>query len=302
MRRLLRFFSILACLAALAPTVRADDVEEISCEGPLVGDNTRYPNMRVLPRFARDFVSLPGSVVAWDSADWARFGAFTMPTGALMWPIEPSLDVRVNKWLRAHETPKADKFFVKIGTLPESFFLAGYGAVLFSTAWLTKNDRLFEYATLALETIGQVQFWQVATKLMIGRQSPYQVKGDGEPGIYGPTRMYFPGGTPSGHAITAWSMLFVLADYYGHWPLYAFATLGGIYVSASLVYERQHYLSDVVIGAGMGIYIARFIVKHRSSRYRCRAKKQRASWGERLTVMPVAMPGQAYGLVFSLQL
>jgi membrane-associated phospholipid phosphatase len=96
-------------------------------------------------------------------------------------------------------------------------------------------------------------------------------------------------------------MLFVLADYYGHWPLYAFATLGGIYVSSALVYENQHYLSDVILGAGMGIYIARFIVRHRSSRYRCKAKQQR-TWGERMTVMPVALGGQGYGLVLSLQL
>ncbi len=301
MRRALCFFSVLACLAVLASSARAQEAEEVSCEGPLQEDSTRYPHMRVVPRFARDFAALPASVVAWDDADWARFGAFTLPTATLMWPAQPSYDVRTYRWVEKHRSPALDTMFLKIKTIPESAFLATYGAVLFSTAWLTKNDRLFEYATLALETIGQVQFWHIATKLLIGRQSPYQVKGDGEPGIYGPTKVSFPGGTPSGHAITAWAMLFVLADYYGHWPLYALATVGGMYVSAALVYENQHYLSDVVLGAGMGIYIARFIVRHRSSRYRCKAKRQR-TWGERMTVMPVALGGQGYGLVLSLQL
>jgi membrane-associated phospholipid phosphatase len=301
MLRVLGLLSVLACLCSLSAPVRAQEVEEVSCEGPLQSDSTRYPNMRVVPRFFHDFAALPASVVAWDDGDWARAGAFAIPTTALMWPAEPSYDLRAHRWIKRHERPGLEKFFLKIKTIPESAFLATYGAVLFSTAWFTKNDKLFEYATLALETIGQVQFWHVASKMLIGRQSPYQVDDGDEPRTYGPTRLHFPGGTPSGHAITAWSMLFVLADYYGHWPLYAFAVLGGTYVSAALVYQRQHYISDVVLGAGMGIYIARFIVRHRSSRYRC-GPRMRKNFRERMVVVPVAMPGQGYGLVLSLSL
>ena len=99
MRRVFCFLSVIACVAALAPAVRADDVKEISCEGPFQGDDTRYPNMRVVPRFARDFLALPGSVVAWDNADWARFGAFSMPTAALMLKLSPVSS-------RAHTPPR----------------------------------------------------------------------------------------------------------------------------------------------------------------------------------------------------
>src|SRR5690606_3854061 len=165
-----------------------------------------------------------------------------------MWPIGPSLDVRAYDWLKRNDRKHLRKYFPKIKTLSISSFLVGYGAVLFGTAWLTKNEALFEYASLSLETVAIVQFYHSVTKLLVGRQSPYQA--EGEPGIYGPTRLHFPGGTPSGHGATIWALMFVLADYYKKWPLYVLAFAGGIYASTSLVYRRQHYISDVVWGTG----------------------------------------------------
>jgi membrane-associated phospholipid phosphatase len=244
----------------------------------------RYPHMRVVPRTWRDLAAVPASVVAWDDADWARFGAFTIPTAGMMMPTQPSFDVWSYEWVKRHRTKQLDTFFVKIKTVPESVFLATYGAILFGTAWLAKNDRLFEFGTLALETIAITQFYHSVTKLLIGREGPHQARGE-EPHIYGPTKLFFPAGTPSGHIATDFAMLFVLADYWQKWPLYALAGAAGIYLGASLVYEGQHYVSDVIMGAGMGMYIARWIVRHRSSRYRCASR--RSSLRDSLSVLPV---------------
>ncbi|MFT3922948.1 MAG: phosphatase PAP2 family protein [Myxococcales bacterium] len=259
--------------------------EEISCEGPLQGDELRFPNARVAPRTLADLAAVPASVVAWDGGDWARFGAIMAPTVALMVPANPSLDVRFQDWLAKRERPSLDRLFVKIKTVPEGVALGVYGAIIFSAAYVRNDKRLFEYGTLALEALGIQQFYHITTKLLLGRESPYQGNGQGD--IHGPTVFSFPGGTPSGHASTAFAMLAVLAEYWNAWPLYVLAGVGGVYVSSALLYEKQHFLSDVVIGAGMGWYIGRWIVRHRSSRYRCRAKTDQA-WYQKVMWLPMA--------------
>jgi membrane-associated phospholipid phosphatase len=281
----LAFFT--ASLAAIPAPACAQ--EEVGCEGPLQEDSLRYPEARVVKRTLFDIAAVPASVVAWDDADWARFGAFTIPSFAMMWPTKPSFDVYSFDWVQAHRKPALDHFFVKLETIPESVFLASYGAILFGTAWISKNKRLFEFGTLALESLAIAQLYHSSIKLLVGREGPAQAKG-GEPHIYGPTQVFFPAGTPSGHAATDFAMLFVLADYWGKWPLYVFAGVAGIYLGASFVYNGQHYVSDVILGAGMGIYIARWIVRHRSTRYRCRGKSSRVSLRERLTFLPVLAP------------
>ncbi len=271
--------------------------EEISCEGPLQGDELRFPNARVAPRTWADLAAVPASVVTWDGGDWARFGAFAAPTVGLMVPNdERSLDVRFQRWLRERESPGLDRFFVKIKTIPEGIALGVYGAIIFSAAYVRQDKRLFEYGTLALEALAVQQFYHITTKLLLGRESPYQANGLGE--IHGPTAFHFPGGTPSGHASTAYAMLAVLAEYWDKWPLYVLAQLGGLYVSAALVYERQHFISDVVMGAGMGWYIGRWIVRHRSSKYRCRAKSKLA-WHQKVMWLPIVSGVQGFGLAAS---
>jgi membrane-associated phospholipid phosphatase len=290
------WLSTLALLLVCATTAPVRAEEELTCEGPLQGDELRFPHARVVERTWKDLAAVPASVVGWDGGDWARFGLFVAPTVALMYPAEPSLDARFQRWLKRREKPGLERFFVKIKTIPESIALAAYGAILFSTAYVRQDERLFEYGTLALEALAVQQFYHVATKLLIGRESPYQGEGEGE--IYGPTKFSFPGGTPSGHASTAYAQLAVLAHYWDKWPLHVLAHLGGLYVSAALVYERQHFISDVIIGSAMGYYIGRWIVHHRSSRYRCRARSKQA-WYQRVMWLPLLSRLDTFGLAAS---
>jgi membrane-associated phospholipid phosphatase len=286
---------VFAWLGASTPQARAQ--EEISCDGPLQGDELRFPNARVAPRTWADLAAVPASVVGWNGGDWARFGAFAVPTVGLMLPTGgPSLDARFQGWLEKREKPSLEKFFVKIKTVPEGIALAAYGAIIFSAAYVRNDKRLFEYGTLALEALAIQQFYHITTKLLLGRESPYQANGQGE--IHGPTAFHFPGGTPSGHASTAYAMLAVLAEYWDKWPLYVLAQVAGLYVSAALVYEKQHFISDVVMGAGMGYYIGRWIVRHRSSRYRCRAKSDLA-WHQKVMWLPILSGVQGFGLAAS---
>jgi len=66
---------------------------------------------------------------------------------------------------------------------------------------------------------------------------------------------------PSGHAISSWALASVVAHEYGRrskWvPViaYSLATL----VSGARFAAQQHYASDILVGAGMGWFIGRFV-------------------------------------------
>lgn len=291
----MRFLGLFVLLIVVSNTLSAQAQErEVRCEGPLQEDRWRAPQARVIPRAWRDLAAVPASVVAWDAADWGRFAAIAAPTLALMLPPNPSPDVRVQRWLRENERPGADKFFLQIKTVPISIALAAYGAVLFSTAWALHDDALFEFGSLSVEALLVTQFFHITTKLLVGREGPYQ--GNGEGRIYGPTRIFFPGGTPSGHAASTYAVLTVMAEYWDKLPLHILAHAIGLYVSMSLVYERQHFVSDVIWGAPMGYFIGRWIVRHRSSRFRCTPNRE-SVW-QRALFVPILSP-QGAGIMAS---
>jgi hypothetical protein len=61
---------------------------------------------------------------------------------------------------------------------------------------------------------------------------------------------------PSGHTASAFATAEVLRRHFG-WKAGLPAYLGAAYIAASRLSERQHYLSDVLFGAGIGIAAAR---------------------------------------------
>ncbi len=272
---------IASCASLPCRVARGQDF--VSCNSPLTGDEWRHPQANVASRTWRDLAAVPASVVAWDAQDWSIFGATAAVTGALMLPPKDSLDVRFQDWLKENRKPSLGRFFVKIKTIPEAILLVSYGAALFGTAWVTENKPLFEYGSLSLEALAISQFYHIVSKLLMGREGPHQGGGDGE--VHGPTVFLFPGGTPSGHASTAFALLAVAAEYWKKWPIYALGGVATLYISMSLVYTRQHFVSDVVWGAVMGYAIGSWIVYHRSSRYRCAARNQTV-W-DRTMILPV---------------
>jgi membrane-associated phospholipid phosphatase len=88
---------------------------------------------------------------------------------------------------------------------------------------------------------------------------------------------------PSGHSSATFANATVLARHFG-WrigvPAYAIAT----YVGASRLQENQHYVSDVIFGAAIGIVAGRTVTVGRGT--------------TRFVVSPVAVPGGA-GVTFT---
>jgi hypothetical protein len=89
---------------------------------------------------------------------------------------------------------------------------------------------------------------------------------------------------PSGHASATFVTADVLAQQFG-WRVAIPAYAGAVYVATSRLAEKQHYLSDVVFGAAVGLASARTLEIH--------------ARGHRFTVTPAPMPGGAALFVHS---
>jgi membrane-associated phospholipid phosphatase len=303
---------LVAAIVAAAPEARADDergeppaaVEEsVSAEAsavvaaappitvaspprkpPFIGDDYRYGKLWLIPRgVLSGAIGIPASVGRWDAHDVARFASVTLTTISLMLPTDPSADVRIQRRLRDSDHPGLDRMFPKIYTIPMTIGIVAYTTALSASFFFFKKPRLREYVSLMLESLGVTQFYHVALKLMIGREGPYHGSREGH--IHGPTQLSFPGGTPSGHAASAFAMLVTAAEYYGGWPVKLVCYLASIYLATSFFYNNQHFLSDVIWGAAMGDYVAKWVVHHRASDARPANRRRKIDFS------PMAFPG-----------
>jgi uncharacterized membrane protein len=105
---------------------------------------------------------------------------------------------------------------------------------------------------------------------------------------------FFSGGTsfPSGHSMESWALASVIAHEYNHYKFapilaYSLATV----VSAARFAGQKHYASDIVLGAGVGWFIGRYVyqthVNHSIHRHAALTPQ----------VVPMVDPGsRTYGL------
>jgi len=92
-----------------------------------------------------------------------------------------------------------------------------------------------------------------------------------------------PRSLPSGHASTSFATATVLQTHYG-WKLGLPAYIAATYSGVSRIYENQHWASDVVLGAAVGI------ASGRTATVRLRRTQ--------MTVAPLAVPGGG-GVMFT---
>jgi membrane-associated phospholipid phosphatase len=262
-------------------------------KAPFIGDDYRYGKLWLIPRgVLSGAIGIPASIGTWDAQDVARFAAVTLTTISLMLPTDPSADVRIQRRLRGSDHPGLDRMFPKIYTIPMTLGIVAYTTALSASFFFFKKPKLREYVSLMLESLGVTQFYHVALKLMIGREGPYHGSREGH--IHGPTQLSFPGGTPSGHAASAFAILVTAAEYYGGWPMKLVCYLASVYLATSFFYNHQHFLSDVIWGAAMGDYVAKWVVRHRASDARPANRRSKIDFS------PMAFPGGG-GLQLSLR-
>ena len=229
------------------------------------GDGYRYGKMNLLERTLRTIVAMPKSIVHFDQEDYLIATAVGIPVATLMLPLNNSFDYRFQQVVRRNTNETMDTLFPHIYTMDFTYAVAGVAAFSYGVGYAASYEPLIEYGSLFLEGLASAQILHSIIKLTIGREGPDTETGTGK--IYGPTRFFYPAGTPSGHILTYYYTSFLAARYFDSVWLEVLAHLGGLYFATSLIYNDQHFISDVIWGAPMGYFAARWIMRHRSTKY-----------------------------------
>lgn len=287
-----------AFLLFATPEPQADP-PPIDPPGILVGDDWRYQHHSILggliKRTLADLVAIPSGVGGWSWGDWLALTAFAGTTVAFEWPLGPSIDVRLHASLQHKLGEGHLKLWTPMGdTLIWLSIWSGFAGLL-AYGLVSGDSPYTETVVLALEAWIVTQLYVNFIKVWTGREGPGDEGGQGE--FHGPAGYlkYFPAGTPSGHVASIWALFTVVMEYWQHPAVYVLLSAVGVVLSVTTVTDDYHFTSEAILGAAMGIAIGRWVVRHRSSRYRYID----GGYIERVAVTPAVVPGSSYGIALS---
>jgi len=221
-------------------------------------------------RILADIIAVPASVTRWEGADFLTFGlALGTAVGFSAGINGRSLDSRItiaihlirggpncgyaqanSAFCPAPETPPRFWTLLSDDIIMASFM--GIPVVMLGVSALIKDAEPFvEASALALEALAVTQVNHLGLKFLTGREGPLARDGRGE--YFGPTRINFPDGTPSGHSATMFAIAGVYAFSFDSLAL-RIGLLAAAGVAATfLVIDDSHYASEVVVGSTMGL-------------------------------------------------
>jgi PAP2 superfamily len=235
--------------------------------GRLLGPEYRYDELNVVGRTLVDLVAIPANVDGWGTDAWLQAGAVGATVAVLMMPRDPSLDVRLDRWLRRDVNGGSPLVWndVMQPLLWSSIAVGGIGTWL----WAAQGDHpdAAQGLSLMAESLAVSQAYHLGFKLLIGREGPRDGSMEGR--VLGPGRAlrYYPGGTPSGHAATLYGLLGAgLAYFDPPWWAHAAGHLAAGSLVAFHVIDHRHYLSESLWGAAMGWSVGQWVVRHRATR------------------------------------
>jgi membrane-associated phospholipid phosphatase len=137
----------------------------------------------------------------------------------------------------------------------EVYTTGGIAAAFYLIGRAGNNARARETGLLGAEAL--IDGGIVSTVLKLASQRP-------RPGHDGGRGDFLDGGNsfPSGHATSAWALATVVANEYKHQRLVQLGAYGAAAaVSISRYTGRNHFLSDVLIGSGLGYGIGRYVYR-----------------------------------------
>jgi len=209
--------------------------------------------------FYQDGKSLVTSPFHWQKKDRIVALSFLAATS-----IAFATDEKSQKIFQRNRTDFSNRsadFFRPLGDKLPFWVLGG----MYATGLAIKDHKAKETAYLGLRSILIAGSITTALKYGFGRARPFGDKG----AYYFKAFDFSPSGyslsLPSGHATTAFAFASVIAHQYPQWwvkyPVY-FLAAG---VAWSRLNDNVHFLSDVVVGGGIGYFVGEKIV-HRHQR------------------------------------
>jgi len=219
----------------------------INCAAPAFADETQFPTPEYFKRTWGDLKELPTKPFHWDKKDWLIAGGVVGASFSCF-----IFDGTVSRFFDTHKS----QFLDEVSGATTHFGDYKMQLPIFLGTWsvgiATKSPTLQKIAGDGLEA--SLFAAGLITPLIVltsGRNLPEEHE---DPMKFKPfTRGRY--SYPSGHTTEAFAMATVidqnLRKHFGYWHtpiVYAFATG----TAFSRVYDQKHYVSDIVLGAGIG--------------------------------------------------
>jgi len=194
----------------------------------------------------------------WSGATWTRVGL----GAAAVVGLSLALDRTVARGVQRSDLSRFDSVAKGLGTLGGTGSIAIAGGAYLG-GLMTDQPRVREFGADAAcaMLVGEVAF-TLPAKYLAGRSRPSTGT---DPYRFQPMRG--DPGFPSSHATLAFSLATVIAQYADR-PWASVAAYGGAgLVGLSRIQQREHFVSDLVAGAAVGIGSARLVLlRHRTLR------------------------------------
>jgi membrane-associated phospholipid phosphatase len=241
------------------------------------------------PEEAYRFKSLPLDVLRDQKFLWSRpfrprrsdlpwAAAFFGTTAGLI-----AIDRRAGQGISAHPPGSGYQFGKNASFLGTPYAGAILSGSLYLAGWKQRDEYL--KATSLLAVRAAVDSTIIVQALKAATQRPRPTFSGGVTRDHNADGQFFSGGNsfPSGHTIGAFSFATVIAERYRDrpWVPVTAYSLAGL-VAAARIAERQHFPSDVFVGAVLGYLVGRHVA-HSAGR------NPRSTWNH-LQVAPCASP------------
>jgi len=201
-----------------------------------------------------DGLKVAESPLEFSQSDWMTVGIITAGTAALFTADKSFRSVAIaNQSNLNNAVFGIDRFY---GSGYTTLLTAGiYGAGLF-----TGNEQIRKLGLYSSEALIFSGIVTTVLKVVIGRRRPYA----GNSNLFFKPPQFFDNdyqSLPSGHTTVAFAVSTVLAKSVDniYWKIFWYGAAGA--TALSRIYHNQHWVSDVFLGAAIGYYVGKFIVK-----------------------------------------
>jgi membrane-associated phospholipid phosphatase len=254
-------FSVFFSLTGLAQ-VKKPDVASPETPKEIKFEKKQARKLYSVPQFWHETVLFVKQPTKWNGNDWLKVGAVTASTLAAM-PFDERI-AQSSQGNQRYNNSAAVQGGRMYGEWYSIIAVAGgvgvFGLLAHDTTAKKMSIELLQ-AGLYSEIITSV------LKVAIGRARP-EISED--PFVFKPFNLaYSYHSMPSGHTTSAFALSTVLSRHAHSTTLKILAYVPAGFTMFSRIYQNQHWLSDEIIGAAIGIFVAEWVVDlHEGKRHR----------------------------------
>ncbi len=164
------------------------------------------------------------------------------------------LDKPVHSFARDHQTTFLSSATDVTDALGEKTIMVPVLLTAFGSSFLLKDDKLKTTSWNAIKSVVMTSIVVEGLKISAGRSRPFTGEGNTSFHPFTGNDMYK--SLPSGHASLAFAIVTPFAESYSRW-LYVIPAS----VAAGRVWQQQHWLTDVMVGGGIG-WLSGYLFSH----------------------------------------